>query len=188
MTFCKLTDLFGGLNCLNFTLFHHANHKVLTYIEYRAVSGVFRTIDPPPPLPPASVSSHRTKGEVVPTRWPVRGWGVNISEDARHWIGLLQYNPSTMPTLPQSYTKFWLTRASLLLTTCIRTDRLTYRHRCDWNTAEIQSGRQTGRQTYWQWQTTNRHTYRHINKHRQICLYNCRKTYRHTVQTNYRQT
>jgi hypothetical protein len=28
----------------------------------------------------------------------VRGWGLNIfniSEDARHWIGLLQYNPST---------------------------------------------------------------------------------------------
>jgi hypothetical protein len=25
-------------------------HKVLTFIEYRAVSGVFRTIDPPPPL------------------------------------------------------------------------------------------------------------------------------------------
>jgi hypothetical protein len=24
-----------------------------------------------------------------------KGWGVNISEDARHWIGLLQYNPST---------------------------------------------------------------------------------------------
>jgi hypothetical protein len=23
------------------------------------------------------------------------GWGVNISEDARHWIVLLQYNPST---------------------------------------------------------------------------------------------
>jgi hypothetical protein len=23
--------------------------------------------------------------------------GVNISEDARHWIGLLQYNPSTLP-------------------------------------------------------------------------------------------
>ncbi len=36
--------------------------KVLTYIEYRAVSGVFRTIDPPPPLHPASVSSPRTKG------------------------------------------------------------------------------------------------------------------------------
>jgi hypothetical protein len=26
----------------------------------------------------------------------VRGWGVNISEDDRHWIGgLLQYTPST---------------------------------------------------------------------------------------------
>ncbi len=37
-------------------------HKVLTYIEYRAVSGVFRTIDPPPLLHPASVSSPRTKG------------------------------------------------------------------------------------------------------------------------------
>ncbi len=38
------------------------HHKVLTYIEYRAVSGVFRTIDPPPPLHPASGSSLRTKG------------------------------------------------------------------------------------------------------------------------------
>ncbi len=39
-------------------------HKVLTYIEYRAVFGVFRTIDPPTPpcLPLASVSSPRTKG------------------------------------------------------------------------------------------------------------------------------
>jgi hypothetical protein len=37
-------------------------HKVLTDIEYRAVSGVFRTIDPPPPLHPASVSSSPTKG------------------------------------------------------------------------------------------------------------------------------
>ncbi len=37
-------------------------HNVLTYIEYRAVSGVFRTIDPLPPLHPASVSSPRTKG------------------------------------------------------------------------------------------------------------------------------
>jgi hypothetical protein len=37
-------------------------HKVLIYIEYRAVSGVFRTINPPPPFHPASVSSPRTKG------------------------------------------------------------------------------------------------------------------------------
>ncbi len=39
-----------------------AMHKVLTYIENRAVSGVFRTIDPPPPLHSAIVSSPRTKG------------------------------------------------------------------------------------------------------------------------------
>jgi hypothetical protein len=32
------------------------------YLEYRTVPGVFRTIDPPPPLQPASVSSPRTKG------------------------------------------------------------------------------------------------------------------------------
>ncbi len=74
-------------------------HKVLTYIEYRTVSGVFRTIDPPPPLHPASVSSPRTKGGGVHIRRAVRGWGVNISEDARHWISLLQYNPSTNFTL-----------------------------------------------------------------------------------------
>ncbi len=30
------------------------------------------------------------------TCWVERGWGVNISEDARHWIGLLQYNPSVL--------------------------------------------------------------------------------------------
>ncbi len=65
------------------------------------MSGVFRTIDPPPPLPLASVSlsSHRIKGGGggVHTRRGMRGWGggFNISEDARHWIGLLQYNPST---------------------------------------------------------------------------------------------
>ncbi len=61
------------------------------------MSGVFQTIDTPPPLHPASCSSPRTKGGggVVNTRRAVRGWGVNSSEDARHWIGLLQYNPST---------------------------------------------------------------------------------------------
>ncbi len=69
-------------------------HKVLTYVEYRAVSGVFQNIDPQPPLHPASVSSPRTKGGGVLTRRAVRGWGVNILEDARYWIGLLQYNPS----------------------------------------------------------------------------------------------
>jgi hypothetical protein len=34
----------------------------LTYVEYRAVSGVFQNIDPPPPLHPASVSSPCSKG------------------------------------------------------------------------------------------------------------------------------
>ncbi len=37
-------------------------HKVLTYVEYRAVPGVFQNIDTPPSLHPASVSSPRTKG------------------------------------------------------------------------------------------------------------------------------
>jgi hypothetical protein len=68
------------------------SHKVLTYVEYRAVSGVFQNIDPPPPLHPASVS---------PLRRAVRGvGGGNTLEDARHWIGLLQYNPSTPPGPP----------------------------------------------------------------------------------------
>jgi len=31
--------------------------------------------------------------------WVERGVGVNILEDARHWIGLLQYNLSTLYTL-----------------------------------------------------------------------------------------
>jgi hypothetical protein len=57
--------------------FELSEHKVLTYIKYRAVSGVFRTIDPPPPLHPASVSSPRTKGGGGGhTRRAVRGGGV----------------------------------------------------------------------------------------------------------------
>jgi hypothetical protein len=76
------------------------SHKVLTYVEYRAVSGVFRTINPPTPSPPSECvlpgGGAPTKGgEGVHTRRAVRGWGVNISEDARYWIDLLQYNPST---------------------------------------------------------------------------------------------
>jgi hypothetical protein len=67
-----------------------AGHKVLTYIEYRAVSGVFRTIDPHPPspssecvLPPRAGGAHTGRA--------VRGLGgVNISEDAR--LGLASYS------------------------------------------------------------------------------------------------
>jgi hypothetical protein len=66
------------------------DHKVLTYI-YRVQSNVWRLPNyPPPPSPRECVLPPG-----VHNRWVERGWGVNISEDARHWIGLLQYNPST---------------------------------------------------------------------------------------------
>jgi hypothetical protein len=72
-----------------------------TYI-YRVQSSVWRLPNYclPPPLRPASVSSPRTKGGGGGhNRRAVKGWGVNISEEARYWIGLLQYNPSTTPTV-----------------------------------------------------------------------------------------
>ncbi len=53
---------------------------------------------PPPPSPPSECVLPRTKGRGGHTRRAVRGWGVNILnilEDARHWIDLLQYNRST---------------------------------------------------------------------------------------------
>ncbi len=46
-----------------------------TYIKYRAMPGVFRTIDPPPSLHPASVSSSRIKGGEVHTRRRRQGVG-----------------------------------------------------------------------------------------------------------------
>ncbi len=63
-TICLLKINFHSLHQTHFSKrgVHGEMHKVLTYIEYRAVSGVFRTIDPPPPLHPASVSSPRTRG------------------------------------------------------------------------------------------------------------------------------
>ncbi len=74
--------------------------KILTYIEYRTVSGVFRTIDPPtPPLHLASVSSPRTKGGgyTLAERW---GGGGSIFRYFRRrqtldWPLTVQYNPST---------------------------------------------------------------------------------------------
>ncbi len=78
------------------------HHKVLTYI-YRVQCRVWRlpTIDPPTPFPPSECVLPPHQRRVVHTRWAVRGWGVNISEDARHWVGLLQNNPSTGTTLMQ---------------------------------------------------------------------------------------
>ncbi len=63
-----------------------------TYI-YRVQSSVrpLPNYWPPPPLHPASVSSPLSTPRVCPPP--------NISEDARHWIGLLQYNPSTWSPL-----------------------------------------------------------------------------------------
>ncbi len=43
-----------------------------------------------PPSVPKAEGSLSPSGERV---------GVNISEDVRHWIGLLQYNPSTSPAI-----------------------------------------------------------------------------------------
>ncbi len=40
-------------------------HKVLTCVEYRAVSGVFQNIDPPPPLHPAP----KAGGYTLAGRW-----------------------------------------------------------------------------------------------------------------------
>jgi hypothetical protein len=43
-----------------------SKHKVLTFIEYRAVSGVFRTIDPPPSAPICSkcvLPPHQRRGD-----------------------------------------------------------------------------------------------------------------------------
>jgi hypothetical protein len=45
------------------------------------------------------MSSPRTKGGGVHTRREVREWEVNILEDARHWIGLLQYNLSAIQSI-----------------------------------------------------------------------------------------
>jgi hypothetical protein len=65
-------------------------HKVFTYVEYRAVSDVFLTIDPPPPLHPASVSSPRTRGGgyTLARQW---GGGGSIFQKTPD-IGLASYS------------------------------------------------------------------------------------------------
>ncbi len=50
---------------------HGLAHKVLTYVEYREVAGVFENINPTPPL-----STQRVFPPPAPKA--VRGWGVNI--------------------------------------------------------------------------------------------------------------
>jgi hypothetical protein len=55
-----------------------------------------------PPSECVLPAHQRRGGTVVHTRRAVRVWGVNILEDARHWIGLLEYNPSTGKGLQHS--------------------------------------------------------------------------------------
>ncbi len=64
-------------------------HKVLIYVEYRAVAGV---------------GTHSPGGGGV--------GGVNILEDVRHRIGLLQYNLSTVSSHTRSSPVYFLRRTS----------------------------------------------------------------------------
>ncbi len=90
-----------------------ANHKVLTYAEYRAVPGVFQNIDPHPPLHPANVSYPHTKGGRVHTRRAVRGAGGSI-----FWktpaIGLASYSLISLRLQTLGRYQFWPTKESLL--------------------------------------------------------------------------
>ncbi len=77
---CSNMTVQGWVICILYMYFVNnidegCRHKVLAYIEYRAVSGVFRTIYPPPPLPLCSecvLPAHQTRG--VGTHSP-EGWG-----------------------------------------------------------------------------------------------------------------
>ncbi len=67
-------------------------HKELAYIENRSVSGIFRTkLLTPTPSPPSECDLPPKAGGGGVTNSPGgEGVGINISEDARHWIGFLQ--------------------------------------------------------------------------------------------------
>ena len=112
-----------GCQLINLHLRVRAGHKVLTYIlyiEYRAVSGVFRTIDPPPPLHPASVSSREGgpppkagRGYTLVGRWGGGGLIFRKTPD----IGLASYSTYNTSTelsfwdrdisVVKSCIKFW---------------------------------------------------------------------------------
>ncbi len=96
-TACMCVCVVLSVSCLCGRQFRNkpdsAGRKVLTYIEYRAVSGVFRTIDPPPPPPPTQrvcPPPARGGGYTLGGRWGGAGGGVNISEDSR--LGLASYS------------------------------------------------------------------------------------------------
>ncbi len=90
------TLCFSTLHCTAL-YFHGLNHKVLTCVEYRAVSASSKILTPlplstqrvcPPPAPKAG-GTHSPGGE---------GWGVNILEDAS--TGLASYSIIPLRTTP----------------------------------------------------------------------------------------
>jgi hypothetical protein len=96
MNFLKF--IYGSKSCELAGLVQDGWDPQSTYI-CRVQSSVWRLPKywPPTPSPPSEcvLPPHQRRG--VPTRRAVRGWeGGQYLEDARHWIGLLQYNPSTV--------------------------------------------------------------------------------------------
>ncbi len=79
---------------------------------------------PTPPSPPKEcvLPPHQRRGDTQYTRRAVGG-GVNILDDARHWIGLLQYNHPTSKT-HLVHTGFFLSSIvavhKVLLNLCVR--------------------------------------------------------------------
>ncbi len=69
-------------------------HKVLTYVEYRAVPGVFQNIGPPPTSPPSEcvLPPHQRRG--VHTRRAERGGGSIFWKTPA--IGLASYSPVSL--------------------------------------------------------------------------------------------
>ncbi len=65
------------------------NTKYLHMLSTEQCLASFKILTPPPPPSP------RSECVLPPHRRAVRAVGVNILEDARHWIGLLQYKLST---------------------------------------------------------------------------------------------
>ncbi len=81
-----------------------------TYI-YRVQSSVWRLPNywPPTPSPPSkSVLPPHQRREGGTHSPGGEGVWVNISEDARHWIGLLKYNPSTGSVVHRPFTDVWI--------------------------------------------------------------------------------
>ncbi len=78
--------------------------KELTYIENRAVSGIFRTIDPPPPSPPSEcvLPPHQRRG--IHTLAGLWGGGGSIFRKTPD-IGLASYSITIIPLRPRACIK-----------------------------------------------------------------------------------